>query len=135
MQHAFMQLVHQGTKMVPCDFIGFKKPLNGLDEHHEKLMSNYFGQMEALCFGKTRKELEKESNVSSLLVPFKVFEGNKPSCRILFEKLTPKNLGMLIAMYEAQIFCSRNNVNIFSYDQWGVQLGKQLAEEFYKTKK
>jgi len=135
MQHAFMQLVHQGTKMVPCDFIGFKKPLNGLVEHHEKLMSNYFGQMEALCFGKTRKELEKESNVSSLLIPFKVFEGNKPSNMILFEKLTPKNLGMLIAMYEHKIFVQGIIWNIYSYDQWGVQLGKQLAEEFYKTKK
>ena len=132
MQHAFMQLVHQGTKTIPCDFIGFKKSLNGLDEHHQKLMSNYFGQMEALCFGKTRKELEKESDVSSFLMPFKVFEGNKPCNMILFEKLTPKNLGMLIAMYEHKIFVQGIIWNIYSYDQWGVQLGKQLADEIYK---
>ena len=135
MQHAFMQLVHQGTKMIPCDFIGFKKSLNGLDDHHQKLMSNYFGQMEALCFGKTRKEIEKESNASSFLIPFKVFEGNKPSNMILFEKLTPKNLGTLIAMYEHKIFVQGIIWNIYSYDQWGVQLGKQLADEIYKTKK
>ena len=135
-QHAFFQLIHQGTKLIPADFIGFKKSLHKDKDHHQKLMANYFAQTEALLMGKTaedvRKELE-EKNLSSeeieKLTPFKVFKGNKPTTSILIDKLTPTSLGKLIAMYEHKIFVQGIIWNIYSYDQWGVELGKQLATE------
>ncbi|NGY36503.1 glucose-6-phosphate isomerase [Flavobacterium sp. XN-5] len=133
-QHAFFQLIHQGTKLIPSDFIGFVKPLYGDDEHHDKLMSNYFAQTEALLHGKTEAKVQAEFNKQGLdaervnfLLPFKVFEGNKPTNTILIEKLTPKSLGSLIALYEHKIFVQGIIWNIFSFDQWGVELGKQLA--------
>ncbi|WP_411766407.1 glucose-6-phosphate isomerase [Winogradskyella sp. A3E31] len=134
-QHAFFQLIHQGTKLIPADFIGFVESLNGNAEHHDKLMSNYFAQTEALMNGKTEKEVLQELDSSKLskedietLVPFKIFEGNKPTTSILIKKLTPESLGKLIAMYEHQIFVQGIIWNIFSYDQFGVELGKQLAK-------
>ncbi len=133
-QHAFFQLIHQGTKIIPTDFIGFVKSLHGGADHHYKLMSNFFAQTEALMSGKTENEvLEelKEKNLSEQeikkLLPYKVFEGNKPTNTILIDKLTPSSLGSLIALYEHKIFVQGVIWNIFSYDQWGVELGKQLA--------
>lgn len=133
-QHAFFQLIHQGTKLIPSDFIGFVKPLYGDDEHHDKLMSNYFAQTEALLHGKTEAAVKAEFDKQGLdaerakfLLSFKVFEGNKPTNTILIEKLTPKSLGSLIALYEHKIFVQGVIWNIFSFDQWGVELGKQLA--------
>ena len=133
-QHAFFQLIHQGTKLIPADFIGFKESLHGDVDHHYKLMANFFAQTEALMNGKTaaqvRTELESkdlgEKEVKELL-PFKVFEGNKPTNTILINKLTPASLGALIALYEHKIFVQGIIWNIYSYDQWGVELGKQLA--------
>ncbi len=134
-QHAFFQLIHQGTKLIPTDFIGFKKSLHGDVDHHNKLMANYFAQTEALMNGKTAEEVKQELRSQGLsgeeldtLLPFKVFEGNKPTNSILIEQLTPKSLGALIAMYEHKIFVQGVVWNIFSYDQWGVELGKQLAK-------
>jgi len=135
MQHAFMQLVHQGTKLIPADFIGFEESLYGLTDHHKKLMANYNAQMDALAFGKTKEEVHLELKTSgnldkvNTLLPFKVFEGNRPSNAILFSKLTPETLGMLIAMYEHKIFVQGVVWNIFSYDQFGVELGKELAKK------
>lgn len=126
-QHAFFQLIHQGTKVIPCDFIGFKESLHGNKEHHDKLMSNFFAQTEALLLGKTEAEVVAESAPDEFLVPFKAFEGNKPTNTILIKKLTPKSLGALIAMYEHKIFVQGVLWNIFSYDQFGVEYGKQLA--------
>ncbi|WP_309612780.1 glucose-6-phosphate isomerase [Flavobacterium sp.] len=133
-QHAFFQLIHQGTKLIPTDFIGFVKPLYGNQDHHEKLMSNFFAQTEALLNGKTEAQVKAEfekQNISGekavFLLPFKVFAGNKPTNTFLIEKLTPKTLGSLIALYEHKIFVQGIIWNIFSYDQWGVELGKQLA--------
>ena len=133
-QHAFFQLIHQGTKLIPTDFIGFRIPLHGDEEHHNKLMANFFAQTEALMNGKTREEAEtelKQSNRSpeiiESLIPFKEFPGNNPTTTILIEKLTPHSLGALIAMYEHKIFVQGVLWNIFSFDQWGVELGKQLA--------
>ena len=133
-QHAFFQLIHQGTKLIPTDFIGFVNSLYGNKDHHDKLMSNFFAQTEALLNGKTEAQVRDEFNkqgVSSektdYLTPFKVFEGNKPTNTILIDKLTPESLGSLIAMYEHKIFVQGVIWNIFSYDQWGVELGKQLA--------
>ena len=133
-QHAFFQLIHQGTKLIPTDFIGFVKPLYGNQDHHDKLMSNFFAQTEALLNGKTegqvKAEFEKQNittEKAAFLLPFKVFKGNKPTNTFLIEKLTPKNLGSLIALYEHKIFVQGIIWNIFSYDQWGVELGKQLA--------
>lgn len=135
-QHAFFQLIHQGTKLIPADFIGFKESLFGDEDHHQKLMANYFAQTEALLMGKTEEEVRKElkeKNLSSEeienLVPFKIFQGNKPTTSILISKLTPASLGKLIAMYEHKIFVQGVIWNIFSYDQWGVELGKQLASK------
>ena len=133
-QHAFFQLIHQGTKLIPADFIGYKKSLHGDKEHHNKLMANFFAQTEALLNGKpedeVRHELEgkdlSESEIEKLL-PFKVFEGNNPTNTFLIEKLTPKTLGALIALYEHKIFVQGIVWNIYSFDQWGVELGKQLA--------
>ncbi len=135
MQHAFMQLVHQGTKLIPADFIGYKESLNGLTDHHNKLMANYYGQMDALAFGKTKEEVHLELKVSGnedkieSLLPFKVFEGNRPSNAILFDKLTPRSLGKLIALYEHKIYTQGILWNIYSYDQFGVELGKELAKK------
>lgn len=134
MQHAFMQLVHQGTKLIPCDFIGYETSLYGKEEHHNKLMSNFYGQQEALCNGKTKEEVISEGKTADAVVPFKVFEGNKPSNAILIEKLTPNSLGKLIAMYEHKIFVQGIVWNIYSYDQWGVELGKVLANKIYAEK-
>ncbi|MCL4126727.1 UNVERIFIED_CONTAM: hypothetical protein GTU68_013170 [Idotea baltica] len=119
MQHAFMQLVHQGTKLIPADFIGYKESLYGLTEHHKKLMANYYGQMDALAFGKSKEEVHLELKVS----------GNRPSNAILFDKLTPKSLGKLIALYEHKIYTQGILWNIYSYDQFGVELGKELAKK------
>lgn len=134
-QHAFFQLIHQGTKLIPTDFIGYKESLHGDVDHHNKLMANFFAQTEALMNGKTpdevRKELENQKHSAAeieTLLPFKVFEGNKPTNTILVQKLTPKSLGALIALYEHKIFVQGVVWNIFSFDQWGVELGKQLAK-------
>ncbi|WPR72062.1 glucose-6-phosphate isomerase [Flavobacterium sp. NG2] len=133
-QHAFFQLIHQGTKLIPSDFIGFVKPLYGDEGHHDKLMSNFFAQTEALLHGKTAEQVQAEFDkqgldaaTASYLLPFKVFTGNKPTNTILIDKLTPKTLGSMIAMYEHKIFVQGIIWNIFSFDQWGVELGKQLA--------
>jgi len=133
-QHAFFQLIHQGTKLIPTDFIGFVKPLYGNDDHHDKLMSNFFAQTEALMNGKSQEQVQAEFDKQGLseekakyLLPFKVFSGNKPTNTILIQKLTPKSLGSLVALYEHKIFVQGIIWNIFSYDQWGVELGKQLA--------
>ncbi len=133
-QHAFFQLIHQGTKLIPTDFIGYVKPLYGNQDHHDKLMSNFFAQTEALLNGKTEAQVKAEfekQNVTAekadFLLPFKVFPGNKPTNTLLIEKLTPKSLGSLVALYEHKIFVQGIIWNIFSYDQWGVELGKQLA--------
>ncbi|WP_152286173.1 glucose-6-phosphate isomerase [Flavicella marina] len=134
MQHAFMQLVHQGTKLIPCDFIGYEESLYGKEEHHNKLMSNYYGQQEALCNGKTKEEVIAEGKTAEAVIPFKVFAGNKPSTAILIKKLTPASLGKLIAMYEHKIFVQGIVWNIYSYDQWGVELGKVLANKIYAEK-
>lgn len=138
-QHAFMQLVHQGTKLIPADFIGFEESLYGNEEHHAKLMANFYAQTQALSEGKTRQEVHldlknqgKENSIEKLL-PFKVFEGNKPSNTILIKKLTPKSLGSLIAMYEHKIFVQGIVWNIYSYDQFGVELGKELAHKIYSN--
>ena len=135
-QHAFFQLIHQGTKLIPADFIGFKKSLFEDKDHHDKLMANYFAQTEALLMGKSEDEVKNEltnQGLSSVeiqkLLPFKVFEGNKPTTSLLMDKLTPESLGKLIAMYEHKIFVQGVIWNIFSYDQWGVELGKQLASK------
>ncbi|MCC9072637.1 glucose-6-phosphate isomerase [Flavobacterium sp. F-65] len=133
-QHAFFQLIHQGTKLIPTDFIGYIKPLYGNEDHHNKLMSNFFAQTEALLHGKTKEQVQAEfdkqglaADKAAFLLPFKVFTGNKPTNTILIQKLTPKSLGSLIALYEHKIFVQGIIWNIFSYDQWGVELGKQLA--------
>jgi len=125
-QHAFYQLIHQGTKLIPCDFIGFSQSHNPIGDHHDKLMSNFFAQTEALAFGKTAKEVVKEG-VPEKLVPHKVFEGNRPTNTIMAKKLTPSVLGQLIALYEHKIFVQGAIWGIHSFDQWGVELGKALA--------
>lgn len=133
-QHAFFQLIHQGTKLIPTDFIGFKQSLHGNKDHHDKLMSNFFAQTEALLMGKTAEQVTAEFGKQQLsreavdfLLPFKVFEGNKPTNTILIDQLTPASLGALVALYEHKLFVQGVIWNIFSYDQWGVELGKQLA--------
>ncbi len=133
-QHAFFQLIHQGTKIIPAEFIGFKKALFGDKDHHDKLMANYFAQTEALMNGKTKEEVLAELQAKNLsdteietLAPFKVFTGNRPTTSLLIDKLTPNALGKLVAMYEHRIFVQGIIWNIYSYDQWGVELGKQLA--------
>jgi glucose-6-phosphate isomerase len=133
-QHAFFQLMHQGTKLIPAHFIGFVDALHGNKDHHDKLMANFFAQTEALMSGKTEAQVREELSAKGLsgdalekLVPFKIFTGNKPTTTLLIDKLTPKTLGALVAMYEHKIFVEGVVWNIFSYDQWGVELGKQLA--------
>lgn len=125
-QHAFYQLIHQGTKLIPCDFIGFCRSHNPVGDHHAKLMSNFFAQTEALAFGKTADECRAEG-VPEKLVPHKTFPGNRPTNTLLAEKLTPETFGQLVALYEHKIFTQGVIWNIFSFDQWGVQLGKVLA--------
>ncbi|WP_400076198.1 glucose-6-phosphate isomerase [Winogradskyella sp. R77965] len=141
-QHAFFQLIHQGTKLIPADFIGFVESLYGNNDHHDKLMSNYFAQTEALMNGKIEAEVMAEFKGQSLsqeainkLTPFKVFDGNKPTTSLLIQKLTPESLGKLIAMYEHKIFVQGVIWNIYSYDQFGVELGKQLAKSILKELK
>lgn len=135
-QHAFYQLIHQGTKLIPCDFLAPAISQNPLGDHHPKLLSNFFAQTEALMNGKAKEEVEAELKAQGKsdeeiaeLAPFKVFEGNKPTNSILFKKLTPKVLGSLVAMYEHKIFTQGVIWNIFSFDQWGVELGKVLAKK------
>jgi glucose-6-phosphate isomerase len=125
-QHAFFQLIHQGTKKIPCDFIGYIKPLHDLNHHHEILLANFFAQQEALAFGKTEAEVANEK-IEPSLIPFRTFHGSNPSTCILGEKLTPASLGALIALYEHKVFVQGIIWNIYSFDQWGVELGKQLA--------
>jgi glucose-6-phosphate isomerase len=134
-QHAFYQLIHQGTKLVPCDFLAPAETQNPLGQHHDILLSNFFAQTEALMRGKTPDEVRKELGGAKLsseeleaLVPQKTFAGNKPTNSILFQKLTPRTLGMLIALYEHKIFTQGVIWGINSFDQWGVELGKQLAK-------
>ncbi|MBC7892827.1 MAG: glucose-6-phosphate isomerase, partial [Sphingobacteriaceae bacterium] len=137
-QHAFYQLIHQGTKLIPCDFIAPALSHNPIGEHHKILLSNFFAQTEALMNGKTKEEVEAEfvkagkspEDVKDI-VPFKVFEGNRPTNSILLKQLTPRSLGSLIALYEHKIFVQGVIWNIFSFDQWGVELGKQLASKIY----
>lgn len=135
-QHAFYQLIHQGTKLIPCDFLAGANSLNPTGDHHDKLLSNFFAQTEALAFGKAETEVIEQLKIQGKseeeiqkLKNFKIFEGNKPTNSILYTKLTPKVLGNLIAMYEHKIFVQGVIWNIFSYDQWGVELGKELANK------
>ncbi len=125
-QHAFYQLIHQGTQLIPCDFIGFCQSHNPVGDHHAKLMSNFFAQTEALAFGKTADECRAEG-VPEKWVPHKTFPGNRPTNTLLAERLTPESFGQLVALYEHKIFVQGVIWNIFSFDQWGVQLGKVLA--------
>ena len=125
-QHSFYQLIHQGTRLIPCDFIGFSKSLNPLGRHHDMLMANVFAQAEALAFGKTAEQVKAEGT-PDWLVPHRVFEGNRPSNTILAEVLTPRVLGQLVALYEHSVFTQGAIWNIDSFDQWGVELGKVLA--------
>ncbi len=125
-QHSFYQLIHQGTRLIPCDFIGFCQPLNPIGRHHDLLMANLFAQTEALAFGKTEQEVRAEGIVESL-VPHRVFEGNRPTNTLLAERLTPETLGKLVALYEHSVFTQGAVWNIDSFDQWGVELGKVLA--------
>ncbi len=125
-QHAFYQLIHQGTKLIPCDFIGFYQPLNALPPHHDLLMANFFAQTEALAFGKTAEEVAADG-VSALQVPHRTFDGNRPTNTIMAESLTPAMLGKLVALYEHKVFVQGTIWDINSFDQWGVELGKVLA--------
>ncbi len=126
-QHSFYQLIHQGTKLIPCDFIGFAQSLNPLGRHHDLLMANVFAQAEALAFGKTAEEV-KAQGTPDWLVPHRTFEGNRPSTTILADRLTPETLGKLVALYEHSVFTQGTIWHIDSFDQWGVELGKVLAE-------
>ncbi len=126
-QHSFYQLIHQGTKLIPCDFIAFAQTLNPLGRHHDMLMANVFAQAEALAFGKTPEQVKAEGT-PDWLVPHRVFEGNRPSNTILAERLTPETLGKLVALYEHSVFTQGAIWNIDSFDQWGVELGKVLAQ-------
>jgi len=137
-QHAFYQLIHQGTKMIPADFLAPVLPLHDMGSHHAILLSNFFAQTEALMSGKTGEEVSGELKKSGIpenkidkLLPYKIFKGNKPTNSILYKKLTPEILGSLVAMYEHKIFVQGIIWNIFSFDQWGVELGKQLAKKIY----
>lgn len=135
-QHAFYQLIHQGTKLIPCDFIAPAQSHNNIGDHHQKLMSNFFAQTEALAFGKSEQDVRSELTAAGKnqqeidqLAPFKIFDGNRPTNSILVKKITPRTLGSLIAFYEHKIFVQGVIWNIFSFDQWGVELGKQLASQ------
>jgi glucose-6-phosphate isomerase len=127
-QHSFYQLIHQGMKLIPCDFIGFCRPLNPLGRHHDLLLSNVFAQAEALAFGETPEQV-KAAGTPDWLVPHRVFEGNRPSTVILADELTPETLGKLVALYEHSVFTQGAIWNIDSFDQWGVELGKVLAQK------
>jgi len=134
--HAFYQLIHQGTRIIPCDFLAPAISHNPIGDHHPKLLSNFFAQTEALMMGKTEEEVHEELTKSGMSsdeieanVPYRVFAGNKPTNSILFQKLTPRTLGSLIAMYEHKIFVQGIIWNIYSFDQWGVELGKVLAKK------
>jgi glucose-6-phosphate isomerase len=120
-------LIHQGTRLIPCDFIAFAQPLNALGRHHDMLLANVFAQTEALAFGKTREQVEAEGT-PDWLVPHRVFEGNRPSNTILMDRLTPAALGKLVALYEHSVFTQGTIWDIDSFDQWGVELGKVLAQ-------
>ena len=126
-QHSFYQLIHQGTQLVPCDFIGFCRSLNPLGTHHDLLMSNLFAQTEALAFGQTEEEV-RAAGTPEWLVPHRAFAGNRPTNTVLAECLTPRTLGLLVALYEHSVFTQGALWNIDSFDQWGVELGKVLAE-------
>ena len=126
-QHSFYQLIHQGTKLIPCDFIAFTQTLNPLGRHHDLLLANVFAQAEALAFGKTTQEVEAEGT-ASWLAPHRTFEGNRPSNTMLLEQLTPAALGKLVALYEQSVFTQGVIWQIDSFDQWGVELGKVLAQ-------
>jgi glucose-6-phosphate isomerase len=126
-QHSFYQLIHQGTKLIPCDFIGFYKTLNPLGRHHDLLMANVFAQTEALAFGRTAEEVKAEGT-PDWLVPHRVFHGNRPTNTIMLEELTPEALGKLVALYEHTVFTEGAIWSIDSFDQWGVELGKVLAQ-------
>src|SRR5205809_3216428 len=126
-QHSFYQLIHQGTRLIPCDFIAFGHALNPLGGHHDILLANVFAQTEALAFGKTREHVQAEGTPDSL-VPHRVFRGNGPSNTILAERLTPETLGKLVALYEHSVFTQGAIWGIDSFDQWGVELGKVLAQ-------
>ena len=130
-QHSFYQLIHQGTHLIPCDFIGFCKTHNPIADHHDKLMANFFAQTEALAFGKTAEQCRADGDPENL-VPFKTFEGNRPTNTLLADELTPETLGALIALYEHKIFTQGVIWDVFSFDQWGVQLGKVLAKNVLK---
>jgi glucose-6-phosphate isomerase len=125
-QHSFYQIIHQGTKLIPCDFIGFIRPLNPLGRHHDLLLANLFAQTEALAFGKTKEEV-RAGDTPEWLAPHQAFEGNRPSSTIILERLTPEALGKLVALYEHSVFTQGAIWNINSFDQWGVELGKALA--------
>jgi glucose-6-phosphate isomerase len=126
-QHSFYQLIHQGTRLIPCDFIAFQKTLNPIGRHHDILLANVFAQTEALAFGKTPEQVKAEGTPDRL-VPHRVFEGNRPSNTILAERLTPETLGKLVALYEHYVFTQGAIWQIDSFDQWGVELGKVLAQ-------
>jgi glucose-6-phosphate isomerase len=126
-QHSFYQLIHQGTRLIPCDFIAFVHPLNPLGRHHDMRLANCFAQTEALAFGKTPEQVKAEGT-PEWLVPHRVFEGNRPSNTILVERLTPETLGKLVALYEHMVFTQGVIWKIDSFDQWGVELGKVLAQ-------
>ena len=126
-QHSFYQLIHQGTRLIPCDFIAFGQALNPLGRHHDMLMANVFAQTEALAFGKTPEQVKAEGT-PDWLVPHRVFEGNRPSNTILADRLTPETLGKLVALYEHSVFTQGTIWQINSFDQWGVELGKALAQ-------
>ncbi len=130
-QHSFYQLIHQGTRLIPCDFIAFEKTLNPLGQHHDILIGNVFAQTEALAFGKTEEEVKAEGTTPRI-VPHRIFEGNRPSNTILAEKLTPETLGKLVALYEHMVFTQGTIWQIDSFDQWGVELGKVLAQRIIK---
>jgi glucose-6-phosphate isomerase len=125
-QHSFYQLIHQGTRLIPCDFIAFARPLAAIDRHHDILIANVFAQAEALAFGKTPEEVKREGT-ADWLVPHRVFEGNRPSNIIFAESLTPETLGKLVALYEHSVFTQAAIWQINPFDQWGVELGKVLA--------
>jgi glucose-6-phosphate isomerase len=127
-QHAFYQLIHQGTKLIPCDFIGFCEPLNPVGRHHDLLMANMLAQSEALAFGRSEEELRADG-VPAWQVPFRVCEGNRPTTTILIDRLTPESLGKLVALYEHKAFTEGTIWAIDSFDQWGVELGKILADK------
>jgi glucose-6-phosphate isomerase len=127
-QHSFYQLIHQGTRLIPCDFIAFTRALHPLGRHHDMLLANVFAQTEALAFGKTREQVKAEGTAEAL-VAHRIFEGNRPSNTILAEQLTPETLGKLVALYEHSVFTQGAVWHIDSFDQWGVELGKVLAQQ------